>query len=70
MKSIDFIIRDEYIKLGQLLKAAGTVSSGVEAKLEILDGKVVLNGEVCLMRGKKVYTGDVVEYGDNIIKVV
>ena len=48
----------EYIKLGQLLKAADVVDSGSEAKELILGGEVLLNGEVCLMRGKKIHAGD------------
>ena len=48
-------LRDEYIKLGQALKAAGVVDSGVTAKLVILDEKVKVNGEVEVQRGKKLY---------------
>ena len=48
-------IKDEYIKLGQVLKLARFVSSGVEAKEVILDGQVKVNGEVCLMRGKRLW---------------
>lgn len=58
-------LRDEYIKLGQALKAAGVVDSGVTAKLVILDEKVKVNGEVEVQRGKKLYDGDVVEAGRN-----
>ena len=54
-------LRDEYIKLGQALKAAGVVDSGVTAKLVILDEKVKVNGEVEVQRGKKLYDGDVVD---------
>ena len=53
-------ITTEYIKLDQLLKFAGIVDSGVFAKEIIWDGLVKYNGEVCTMRGKKVYPGDVV----------
>lgn len=45
-------LRDEYIKLGQALKAAGLVSSGVDAKMVIQDGMVLVNGAVELQRGK------------------
>lgn len=55
-------IRDEYIKLGQALKLAGFVNEGVEAKFAIQDGKVLHNGEVCTMRGKKCYSGDLITY--------
>lgn len=51
-------ITTEYIKLDQLLKFSGIVDSGVFAKEIILDGLVKYNGEVCPMRGKKVYPGD------------
>ncbi len=54
-------ITTEYIKLDQLLKFSGIVDSGVFAKEIILDGLVKYNGEVCTMRGKKVYPGDKVE---------
>ncbi len=65
-----FILKDDYIKLGQLLKAAGLVSSGVEAKFVIQDGEVLVNKEVCTMRGKKIMRGDLVSYGEETIKVV
>ena len=55
---------DEFIKLGQALKAAGLVSSGVEAKI------VIINGEVELQRGKKLRDGDVVSYNGEEIKIV
>lgn len=60
-------LRDDFIKLGQALKAASLVGSGVEAKFVIQDGLVKVNGEVELQRGKKLYSGDVVEFdGDTI----
>ena len=55
-------IRDEFIKLGQLLKLAGLVESGVDAKFVIQDGLVKVNGQVCLMRGKKLHKDDLVEF--------
>ena len=55
-------IRDEFIKLGQAMKLARLVDSGVEAKLVIQDGKVKVNGEICLQRGKKLYGGDTFEF--------
>ena len=51
-------IKDEYIKLGQALKLAGMVSSGVEAKVMIQDGQVMVNGQVEYQRGKKLHPGD------------
>ena len=55
-------IRDEFIKLGQALKLAGLVDSGVEAKIVIQDGQVLVNGQVECQRGKKLVNGDVVSY--------
>ena len=62
-------LRNEFIKLGQALKAAGLVESGVDAKLVILDGQVKVNGAVELQRGKKLHAGDVVEYDGETIKI-
>ncbi len=62
-------LRDEYIKLGQALKAAGLVESGVEAKEVILDGLVKVNGNVEVQRGKKLYAGDLVDFEGNEIKI-
>ena len=53
-------LKDEFIKLGQVLKAAGLVDSGVVAKIVIQDGEVLVNGEVETRRGKKLYGGEVV----------
>lgn len=63
-------LRDEYIKLGQALKAAGLVDSGVEAKIVITEGEVKVNGNVEIQRGKKLYDGDVVEFDNSQIKIV
>lgn len=63
-------IKDEYIKLGQLLKLAGLTDSGLEAKLVIVNGQVKLNDNVEIQRGKKVFPGDIVEYNGNVIKVI
>ncbi|MCI7149993.1 MULTISPECIES: RNA-binding S4 domain-containing protein [Lachnospiraceae] len=62
-------LREEYIKLGQALKAAGLVSSGIEAKEVIMDGLVKVNGEVDTRRGKKLYDGDTVSYDGEDIKI-
>lgn len=62
-------LRDEYIKLGQALKAAGLVGSGVDAKHVIEDGLVSVNGQVEVQRGKKLRAGDVVAYDGNTIKI-
>ena len=64
-------IRDgeEFIKLGQALKKAGLVSSGVDAKIVIQDGLVKVNGEIDTRRGKKLYPGDTFEYDGQIVSV-
>lgn len=62
-------IRDEYIKLGQALKLAGLVESGVDAKYAIQDGLVKVNGEVEVQRGKKLYPGDTIEFQNNQVKI-
>ena len=62
-------LRDEFIKLGQALKAAGFVDSGVEAKEVIQDGLVLVNGEVDTRRGRKLYEGDVVSFENKTIKI-
>ena len=60
-------LRDEFIKLGQALKAAGLGESGVDAKEVIVQGLVVVNGEIETRRGRKLYDGDEVEFdGDKI----
>ena len=69
METIKLREQDEFIKLGQALKAAGFVESGVEAKDVILDGLVTVNGEVDTRRGKKLYDGDIVEYDGEQIKI-
>ena len=63
-------LRDEFIKLGQALKAAGLVGSGVDAKLVIQDGLVKVNGETEVQRGKILYDGDVVTFEGETIHIV
>lgn len=62
-------IKDEFIKLGQALKLAGLVGSGVEAKIIIQDGLVKVNGEIDERRGRKLYPGDIFEFQENEVKV-
>ena len=62
-------LRDDYIKLGQALKAACLVDSGVDAKMVIEAGKVFVNGTVQLQRGKKLYDGDTVDFACSTIKI-
>ncbi len=66
----EIVIKDDMIKLGQALKLAGLVGSGVEAKMLIQDGLVKVNGEVDVRRGRKLHPGDVFELEDNKVKVV
>ena len=62
-------LREEFIKLGQALKAAGFVESGVEAKEVIQDGLVSVNGEIDTRRGRKLYDGDIVVFDGEEIKI-
>ena len=62
-------LKKDHIKLGQVLKAAGLVESGVEAKIVIKDGLVKVNGEIETRRGKKLYDGDIVSFEENEIKI-
>lgn len=62
-------LRDDYIKLGQALKAAGLVETGVDAKMAVLDGLVCVNGNTELQRGKKLYDGDIVSYDGETIMI-
>lgn len=62
-------IKDDYIKLGQAMKLAGLVGSGIDAKIVIQDGQVLVNGEVDTRRGKKLVPGDIFEYNGTKVKV-
>lgn len=66
MKNMDFKLRqgEEFIKLGQLLKACNVVSNGGEAKIRISEGEVKVNGSVEKARGKKIKLGDMIEIDD------
>ena len=61
---------DEFIKLGQALKKAGLVDSGVDAKMVIQDGLVSVNGEVELQRGKKLHGGEIVSFNGEQVKIL
>lgn len=63
-------LNEDYIKLGQALKAAGLVSSGVEAKIVIQDGLVRIDGEIDTRRGKKLYGGEVIEFDGQSVKIM
>lgn len=62
-------IQTEFIRLDALLKLAGVADTGGQAKWMIQDGTVLLNGEVCIQRGKKIRSGDTVTVGDQTITV-
>lgn len=62
-------INTEFIKLDSLLKLIGEVSTGGQAKLMIQNKEVLLNGEICTLRGKKIYPGDVVMINGNLYSV-
>ena len=62
-------IKDDFIKLGQALKLAGLVDSGVDAKFVIQDGLVKVNGNVETQRGKKLVSGDVVSYNGKTFEI-
>lgn len=62
-------LKDDFIKLGQALKATGLCESGVDAKFAVQDGLVKVNGEVEERRGRKLYDGDNVEFESKQIKI-
>lgn len=63
-------IDTEFIKLQDLLKFSGLCETGGQAKIYIQNGDVLVNGEVCTMRGKKMRNGDTARIGDEEIKVI
>ena len=69
MNTTNFMLNDEYIRLDDLLKLTGCVQTGGQAKVLIQGGGVLLDGEVCTMRGKKLRGGETVtvpETGEEI----
>jgi len=64
MQRHEITIHTEAIKLQDLLKFSGAVGTGGEAKILIQEGEILVNGQVCTMRGKKLRSGDVVLLGD------
>ena len=62
-------IKDEHIKLGQLIKLAGLVDNGVEAKYAIQNSLVLVNGQIDTRRGRKIVPGAIVKFKDEEIKV-
>lgn len=69
MEQRQITIRTEFIRMDALLKLAGLVMTGGEAKAVIQGGEVSFNGEVCEMRGKKVRDGDTVTFDGVTVKV-
>ncbi|MCR5417467.1 MAG: RNA-binding S4 domain-containing protein [Lachnospiraceae bacterium] len=65
----EIYIRDDFIKLGQAMKLAGLVGSGVDAKMLILDGEVSVNGEVVTQRGKKLFENDIFMFQNEEYKI-
>ncbi|CAM3022854.1 S4 domain-containing protein YaaA [Hathewaya histolytica] len=63
-------IKSEFIKLDAFMKWAAIVSTGAEAKMYILDGDVLVNGEIEQKRGRKLYSGDIVTFNNEKFKVV
>lgn len=68
--SEDFAVRGGMIRLGQLLKAAGVVGSGAEAKALLAEGGVTVNGEPEDRRGRQLRPGDVVAAGEDVVRLV
>ena len=66
----EIAIHTDFIKLDALMKFSALAESGGEAKQLIADGLVKVNGEVCLMRGKKLFPGDMVSFDGQTVKVV
>lgn len=58
----EVMIKDEFIKLGQAMKLAGAVGSGLDAKVLIQNGEITVNDEVELRRGRKLYRDDIFSY--------
>ncbi|MBO4863504.1 MAG: RNA-binding S4 domain-containing protein [Eubacterium sp.] len=68
---MDISIREgeEFIKLGQAMKKAGLVGSGLDAKIIIQDGLVKVNGETDTRRGRKLFPGDSFEYDGKVVNI-
>ena len=66
----DIKVKPPFIKLSQFLKFANVIYSGGEAKNVVLDGEVLVNGEVCTQKGKKLYHNDVVTFAGEDYRVI
>ena len=69
MQVIKIRPEDDFIKLGQAIKAAGLVESGVEAKIVIQDGLVKVNGNFETQRGKKLVGGEIISFDGEEVKI-
>lgn len=69
MESFKLRAGEDFIRLGQVLKAAGLAESGAEAKEVIQDGQVLVNGETETRRGRKLYRGDIASYDGREIEI-
>ncbi len=63
-------IKEDFIRLDSAMKLANLVSTGGHAKIVIQDGEVLVNNQVCTMRGKKLYKGDKVEFDGQGFEIV
>lgn len=70
MKHNRIEINEEFIRLDNLLKFSGIAQTGGHAKILIQNGEVLVNGEVCTMRGKKMRKGDIAQFEDMSVEVV
>ena len=66
----EFKIKDEHIKLGEVLKAAGLADSGLEAKIVIQEGEVTVDGEIETRRGRKLFGGETVSFQGEEIHII
>lgn len=69
MKEEKISIRTEFIRLDALLKLAGAFDTGGQAKFAVQNGQVLVNGEICTMRGKKLRPGDRAQFGQAVYEV-
>ena len=70
MDTVEIRDGEDFIKLGQAMKKAGLVSSGVEAKIVIQEGEVKVNGETDTRRGRKLFGGEVISFNGEEVKIV